>query len=251
MKKKVFIAVNYGTSHLIAPWSQSIKRCIESPVLVVIDNYRSDEERNKVQDLCISNGVDFIASNNVGYGRALNHAISSVLSQYKGFDIDFFVGNIDVEYTKIGSLPDGDFVFMATALEGRRNRNPFLTEAQMRFLPLHWLTLQTMSPFVLIVVTTILKVIGYFPSRPWAVHGSVFCFSSRILKRGCLFNEDSFLYSEELEFASYARSVGAQIVKVDIEYIHIAHASTSNIIKNRKDFLRHWRQSFINWRSRW
>lgn len=251
MVKKIFIAVNYGSAGLIIPWSDSIKCCTDDAIIILVDNYKSDDERNRVCELCSERDIELIESDNVGYGSALNTAIAYAVSKYTDSKIIFFAGNLDIEYTAIQVLPYGNFVYVPVALEGQRNRNPFLTKVQRGLLPLHSLTLNTMSPIVLMAVTTILKLASWIPSKTWAVHGSLFCFSSEIIRNGAIFNEKSFLYSEELEFASYADSVNAKRMPVSVVYKHSAHVSTSTVIKNRKTFLEFWQGSFRNWRARW
>ena len=79
----------------------------------------------------------------------------------------------------------------------------------------------------------------------------MFSFNLKSLQSENLFNADTFLYSEELEFGSYMERAGVKFIDTEIKYVHTAHAATSKIINSRNDFLRLWKSSFNNWITRW
>ena len=248
---KIFIAINYGSSSLIPNWVESIRRCTDDARIIIVDNFKDGIERNKVQNTCAKFDIELIELDNIGYGAALNFAINHSLIKYGEAELVFIAGNLDVIFTEIGEFESGKYVYIPKAFEGKRNRNPFLTLLQKRLLFLHFFTLKSMSPLVLFFVTAVLKIAGRLPSKVWAVHGSVFCFNSKIISDKKIFNPNTFLYSEELEFASYCDSVKAKRINVGMSYDHLGHVSTSKIIKNNQAFLRYWKPSFLNWRSRW
>jgi glycosyltransferase involved in cell wall biosynthesis len=249
--KKIFIAVNYNTSDLIENWYNSIQRTCVDNTLYIVDNFYSKLERYRVVTICESLGICLLESENVGYGRAMNKCLSVVKSKHE--DCIIVAGNLDVTYLHFPEdLQDGNYVYVCEAMEGSRNRNPFLTKFQSRFLPLYTLPLSFDNVFVLRAVSLCIRVTGIFPSKLWAVHGSVFCFSSRLLSDIKIFNEETFLYSEELEFASYVEHISKSEFKMTaIRYQHTAHAATSSIIKKRGDFFAVWKPGFSNWRKRW
>jgi hypothetical protein len=249
--RKIFIAVNYNTSGLIEGWYHSIKKTCKESVIYIVDNFYSEREREKVITVCNRLDVNVLASDNIGYGRALNKCLSIVKSEYK--DCIIVAGNLDVTFLNFPSdLPVGNYVYVCKAMEGSRDRNPFITKFQSRFLFLHKFSIFSDNIFIFMAVIFLIKMAGIFPSKLWAVHGSVFCFSSSLLSDKNIFNDNTFLYSEELEFASYVEHVSkSQFKMTGIKYQHAAHASTSSIIKKKKDFLAIWKPGYINWRKRW
>lgn len=251
MKNKIFIAVNYGTSYQIKLWRESIVGLVKDPVFIVVDNYKDSAETNFVETL--SKDLDFILlkSSNVGYGRALNIAFDYIKENYQ--EAIVFAGNLDLHFKKIPeNFPDGDYVFLPKVLEGVRNRNPFLTRFQKRFLFLHLLPINFNSPFLLMLNIYIFRILSWFPSSVWAVHGSLFCFDIRLLtfSRQKVFNEKSFLYAEELEFAMFIEG-HASILPSEVTCEHIGGVCTGDVVKSRKDFFNIWKPSMENWFKRW
>jgi len=252
--KNIFIGVNYGTSDLIHKWYKSISMTAADYEIYLVDNYSSEQERIIANKICKELDIEFIQSENIGYGRALNKCFRVVKHRYgESENYSILAGNIDIRFLELPlELPDGNYVFIPSAMERHRNRNPFLTICQKRFLHLHKLSLASGSPLVMLGIISILKFIGVFPSRIWTLHGSLFCFNSCILRHGDIFNDNTFLYSEELEFGSYVEHIsGSEFLHADIVYEHMAHASTSKIISSKADFFSIWKPGFNNWLERW
>ena len=248
-----FISVNYGTSHLIQSWIESIHKSYKGKFkIIVVDNFKSDSERKKVLDLTKRLEFHVIKSKNDGYGMGLNKGIDYVKEISKDENDKLFVGNLDIVYLKLpDNLPNGKFVYIPCAIEGRRDRNPFLTKLQSKFLFLHKISCKFNSKLILFLVILLIKIIGYKKSPIWTLHGSMFSFNLKSLQSENLFNADTFLYSEELEFGSYMERAGVKFIDTEIKYVHTAHAATSKIINSRNDFLRLWKSSFNNWITRW
>lgn len=250
---RYFIAVNYGTSDLIESWVSSIRKASQNFSIVLVDNFKNQGERDVVRVLREKLGFNLIELENVGYGQALNKAIDFCLADAQAHDFIVFAGNLDIAYESLpDDLPEGRFVYVAQAMEGERNRNPFLTKMQRRVVGFHRLSLLTNSLFVWMAVILVTKIVGKIPSKIWTVHGSLFIFSSKCIdKNREMFNAQSFLYSEELEFGSYMESKGAKFIDVDIVYRHAAHAATGSVVASRREFMSLWVPSFRNWVKRW
>jgi len=247
-----FVSVNYGTSHIISDWICSIKnQCNKDKVIIIIDNYKNSEERKKVLQLSKELNFHLIESENRGYGNGLNKGIQYIKNNFGNKGI-IFAGNLDLEYKNIPELPiDNDYVFVPKVMEGTRNRNPFLTRLQHKITPLYKIAGITQSPYLYYVVIAINKAVGLFPSKIWAVHGSLFCFSNSLIDNDILFNNESFLYGEELEFASYMEFKKAKFFDTDIVVNHDSHICTKDINASTKTFLQFWWPSFKNWGDRW
>jgi RimJ/RimL family protein N-acetyltransferase len=248
-------AVNYGTSTLIKNWAASARFLLPNVELVIVDNYFSDEERSRCESITLEIGITLIKSENFGYGSSLNkiaqYFIETIGPNTSRAGILLF-GNIDIIFKKIDIHYSNDSVaYLARGVEGKRQLNPFLNSIQRKFLPIHAIAIFFNSSFFLLLTTVFIKVLGFFDSAPWASHGSLFCINSRALKENAkIFNEESFLYSEELEFGSYLEKNGIPLQWSNVEYEHTAHVSTSKIIKNHRSFFKYWKPSFINWMNR-
>lgn len=236
---KIFIAVNYGTSNLVSGWVENIRRFDMDAVIIIVNNFKSISELNKIRSISAEYNITLLEIDNVGYGRALNHALSYCKQNLDYCNSVFFVGNLDIIYEHIPeNYHDGRYVYISTALEGSRNRNPFLTKLQKKFLFLHRITLKTDLVFFLLCNTIILKLIGFLPSDIWTLHGSLFTFNGKCIANGeLIFNDKSFLYSEELEFGSYMEKYKCAFVKTKIIYKHDAHAATGSLISSKRQFL--------------
>ena len=249
-----FIAVNYNTSYLIEGWATSIRANSANCKLILIDNHSSDEERASTVSVCGALSIDLVTSENVGYGAALNVGMLTILNNHDGGPGFIFAGNLDIEYQYIqSSLPDGNFIYVPKVEEaGRHDRNPFLTRVQRRFVWTYKFAARYDSVLLYFLAVGINKLLGFIPSKIWAIHGSLFCFNLKNISLECLpFDSRSFLYGEELEFASFMEAQDAEFIGADITVKHISHVATKAITKKQKDFISLWAPSYINWYKKW
>jgi hypothetical protein len=249
----IFIGVNYNSSCLIEPWVESIKSKASNYQIIIVDNFSNNNERNKVKSLSEKLSFKLIESENTGYSKAMNQALILYKNRIKNAVI--FCGNLDVTFSNIPkNLKDGNFVYIPIVKElKRKNRNPFLTNLQKKVIPIYSLSAKRKSVALYYLAIIVNKFIGFIPSKIWAIHGSLFCFNSSLINDtdDLPFNNDSFLYGEEIEFASYIESKNFILVKSKITINHLANATTSLIIKNQRQFINLWAPSFINYIKRW
>jgi GT2 family glycosyltransferase len=247
------IGVNYDSSESISNWVTSIRDANPSAKIVLVDNFSSNEEREKCFSL--SKDLDFklLDSENIGYGRALNLAFKWVKDDCKGKPSTILAGNIDITFTTIPKeFETGNFCYIPSAYEGVRNRNPFMNRVQKSMLPLYNIAYFTNSSFFLKIAMLFNRIGGFVPSNTWAIHGSLFCFDVTLLKNTCeVFNESTFLYCEELEFASFVELEGFDYRNVELSYQHAAHVSTSKLVTDLSSFMHLWKPAFRNWNQRW
>lgn len=255
-----FITVNYNSSHLVKDWITSIKKtCKNKHEIIIIDNFSTLKEKIIMQKLAKKYNFILIESSNIGYGAAINKGINYIKNYENdknkiNNNIVIFAGNMDLIYKNIPEkLSIGNFVYVPQVYENNRNRNPFLTRLQKNLsINFYKLAAVTNSVFFYYIAIGINKLIGFIPSKIWAVHGSLFCFNYKLInKYEKIFNDNSFLYAEELEFASYMEYKNAIFINTDIIVEHKSHATTQYINKSRKDFLKLWIPSFNNWLNRW
>ena len=247
------IGVNYDSSGSISNWVTSIRNATPNAKIILVDNYSNSEER--VKCLSLSKELDFrlLLSDNVGYGKALNLAFTWVKDHSKGESSTILAGNIDITFKTIPKKFEcGKFCYIPEVYEGNRNRNPFMTRAQKSILPIYNMAYSMNSTFFLKIAMLFNRIVAYVPSKPWAVHGSLFCFDISLLQNSCeLFNEDTFLYCEELEFASIVEKEGFDYCNVGLSYHHAAHVSTSKLVTDLSSFMHLWKPAFRNWNKRW
>lgn len=249
-----FLAVNYGTSYLIEEWVANIRNVYSNNTIVLVDNFKSEEERKKTIDICNKVNIDLILSDNIGYGRGLNKAIEYCFEKEKNKNFYIFAGNLDIEYVHIpDKLPKGKYVYVPIVEESiKKNRNPFLTKIQKNIFPIYYLAGYFKSIPLLYFAIAVNKVFSKIPSQIWAVHGSLFCFNSSCVENDkLLFNEKSFLYCEELEFASYMEHARVDFLNKKIKIIHKENAATGEINTSKKSFFKLWWPSYKNWYTRW
>ncbi len=255
MEEHVYlIGVNYGTSRLIHRWYKSAIEHNPKAKFIIVDNYSSSNERQRVELIAEELSIVLIKQENLGYGIALNVAIDYINSIHSKEDnIIIMCGNLDIEFSMIPlSFSKGPYVYIPKVLEGSRNRNPFITKLQSRFLPLHKISLKSDHVLIFLFIIGILKLAGKIPSRIWTIHGSLFCFNLECIGDSEIFNRNTFLYSEELEFGSYMNSMtNVQFIESDVCFHHEAHCATGNIISNKSDFYKLWKNGFQNWCDRW
>lgn len=247
--KVYFVGVNYGTAELIESWASSIYRLSGrfQRELYVVDNFKSTSERKKAEAISVRLGVNLIENNNSGYGAALNKAIEAIRESGSLRSYRIICGNLDVVFK--GEIQE-EFFDKLRQIEIFHNNSKvkrYITKLQRRFL---WLLLPAAlmkSNLLYFFGLALLKLIKQIPSPSFSVHGSVFVLSSDILTEK-VFDDDSFLYWEEVVFGDFLASKNVEISYCPtIIAIHSAQATTKEIVKIRKMYLKHWSLSYLNW----
>jgi hypothetical protein len=253
MKRRyAFIGINYGTPELIKKWADSIKKIEPYSKIIVVDNFHSIESRNVARKISKILNIELYELENHGYSYALNYAIRNLRNEAEEFIV--VCGNIDITFKSIPKVPPAEMVaYIPEVRESKkRNRNPFLTRFQRFAIPIYKMAAFKKSSILYGAAITINKIMSIVPSKIWAIHGSLFCFDISILEPGEeIFNSKSFLYGEELEFASYLSEKFIPLRPLELIAFHESHVATGKILKTHKDFIRHWAPSFINWNERW
>lgn len=243
-----FISVNYKTSDLIKQWAESIYKFRPDAKLIIVDNFSTHEERNKVFNLSKEIIFHVIESENEGYSSGLNKGLKTIIPDLKNSII--FCCNLDIEFLNIPNyFESGPFVYIPKIIESnRKNRNPFLTRFQKYLIPIYKTAATRKSSNIYLIAIILNKIAGFFKSKIWAIHGSLFCFNSFLLenKNEFPFNSESFLYAEEYEFASFVEKNNGKFISSELIAFHHSHTATSEIISNTKGFMKYWAPSFLN-----
>jgi GT2 family glycosyltransferase len=249
------VAVNYGTPELISHWAASIRQDQENAQLVVVDNFHSEASRERAQTICRDERIELVESTNVGYGQGLNIGIAKLICSKTIDDTDLVIfGNIDLQVKAPAAVTTSESrSFLPKVLQGGKDRNPFLTKLQSRFLWVYDVVAATQSPIALRIAAGIIKLLGLLPSAPYATHGSLFVLNGAALKNIShpIFNPKTFLYCEEMDFAEALRHAKIPLSPCSIEVIHIGRVSTGAITKTKREFIGVWVSGWRNWRERW
>ena len=247
--KYLFLAVNYNSNFLIINWIKSIRKLTENPEIIIVDNFSTNDEIEIIKSLSLELDFILILSDNVGYGGGLNKGLIFIKEKYKSGIV--FCGNLDIEYLNIPKeLPKGNFVHIPHIIEPKRNnRNPFLTRFQKNLIPIYGFAAKKKSQILYIISISLNKIFSIVKSKIWAVHGSLFCFDYSLLKdfNDLPFNNDSFMYGEEYEFARFIEIKGFKLIPSKIKAFHHSHATTKKI---KQKFIHYWAPSFLNFIDR-
>lgn len=250
----ICVGVCYDAFSSVPNWHASIIKQQPNARVILVDNFSNAQHRNKIAAYCTENGIELITLPNVGYGVALNRAIE-YLSSYRDLGCEaqtvLVMGNIDVEFKYLPSTIPQKKVYIPDATDGVRILNPFLTRCQKKFLKFHDFAERLDSKLILIIGILVLKCTRFFPSKPWAVHGSIFALDLQLATGAVIFNSNTFLYSEELEFASWVEKNDFELDYSEISYEHTGGVSTFEYRRSFKKFFSVWKVSFKNWRNRW
>lgn len=256
MRKYFFLAVNYRTSDKIEGWTNHIRAHNINTDLYVVDSFSDENERERATKICNRLGVKIIYSENFGYGNSLNVGLDII----KKDAVDemkyaiFIFGNLDVSFLKVSCKSlDTACAFMPKIMEGRRNRNPFMTKLQRKFVWVYWPAAIAKSNILFLIAALFIRIIGKIPSKPYASHGSVLCVNGLALEaiHEPIFNKNSFLYWEEMDFADLLNKYQIPLIESDILVEHSRHASTLNLTKSRKKVTLYWATSWRNWAARY
>lgn len=244
-----FLCVNYDSTDFVEKWANSINKLNLDCEKVVVDCYHSTDEREKIKKLAESMCFDLLYVDNIGYGRGLNLGLSYLSAKIKETQFSIMFGNSDIEFTSIGNIGDETVCIAPEIFEGSRNRNPFLTRFQGRFLWLYDLAYYLRSRIIKRLASVVMKGLSIVPSKTYAVHGSLFVVENHIPILP--FNENTFLYCEEMEFAEYLMHQGIRIVKSEnYSGKHFGGVSTSKAFVGTKHKFSNWRVSWKNYRDR-
>jgi len=246
-----FVGVNYGSCDYIKEWLLSIRENIRDAFVLLVDNYKCNSERIRVRSICEEYNIELIEAENIGYGKALNLGISYCREKSNNLNDIIFAGNIDIRYRRLASeLSVGRYVYVPRVYEKGKNKNPFLTRFQKRIARHQIHSARFRSKNMLYIIVLMTKCLKIIPSPIWTMHGSVFVFSMGCLNHKSIFNEKTFLYSEEMEFGSYMEEVDVMFINADIVVDHIGHVSTRKI-SDEERFMNYWIASIQNWYKRW
>jgi len=248
-----FVAVNYGTQSLIYKYASSIKALIPNAIIVVVDNYFSEIERAEVTALCKNLDVTLVKNKNNGYGNGLEVGVSYLKSNNISVSL-LVLSNIDIIFSRFDYKRVDYSCGFIPKLErgGDASENVFMTHFQRRFLFVHRIPFFRKNKYIFLSKIILFKILKIIPSDIWAIHGSCFIFyyKDEAIQQP-IFNSKTFLYSEELEVASYMEANCMPLLSSNIHFEHVGGVSTNRLFPSLSKKIDIFVDSFDNWYKRW
>ncbi len=263
----VFCALCYGNTEDLKKYFQNIRKIGGSYKVIVIDSFFSDEVRSVMKDIAKANDADFIPVENRGYGAGNNAGIKYAVEHY---DFNYLVvNNSDIDFLRFDiNEIDGmkDYVIgpSITTMTGKR-QNPYRPYSLLNIIEfLEYVGFKYNSKFFLyfgIIVNKILRELFVWwyemlgkKGRTYSVHGSCIIFGGKTLDTlmldGTIFDENMFMFCEEMELARKARKYDIKMYYVP--KLKIRHFEDGSINMAKKfDQLSEERKSYLYCYEKW
>lgn len=249
----VFGVVNYGTADSVIRYFYSVKSAMreEKFKFLVCDNFSNPDERVKLDNFKrIHDNFILLYQENIGYGRGLNVILSYITEKYYDQRLRVILSNSDLELNRYVVQNFKERTAYIPVINGRRSL--FLNTLQKNILILMKMNIFSEYFLGFLFRTAVLKIFRYCNAQPWTCHGSVFILDYTVSEVfESIFNEDTFLYSEELEFGSYVEFFGYEWSFLDYSFSHRGSESISKTFSSQYSRNKLYHDSFRNWVKRW
>ena len=247
----VFVVLVYKNIDVLSDFFKSLKLSYSHKVIVV-NSYYSDETERRCAEVAQTNNADYLAEPNKGYSTGNNIGAEYAIKNYQ-FKF-LMVSNSDViirDFSYLSKLNQESAVYAPEIrmLTGHR-QNPNIPRNSSLY---HWILkyaykyesdailrmAHVVNRLYRELYITYLSVTHKDKVRIFAPHGSFIIFTYQAaVKLMPIFNNDMFLYNEELFLAFHCRQVGVPIYYVPkLRLTHLEGASSSlesNSWKNHK-----------------
>ena len=230
---------------------------VEDSKVIVVNSYYDDTSLNECRECATSNGADFLPIKNQGYGYGNNVGTKYAIDNYK-FDY-LILSNSDIQINEFSffdkEIEDAEVIAPHTHLLDGKKQNPNIPWYFPWLIPLHYLAYKNDSRRMLALPHAISRfsrelffLLSKFVRRDsykiYSCHGSFIIFTQSAVKRLYpFFNEEMFLYNEELFLAEKCR-----LSKVPVYYcpkIDVLHLEGASSSKDKSIGFKHNKQSFM------
>ncbi len=142
-----------------------------------------------------------------------------------------------------------DEIIEPKIFQNSKQQNPMLTSLQNKFVWIPCISAKYNSKALLYFWIFVKKLLSILPSKTFAIHGSIFILKiTQIKKIHPIFNEDVFLYCEEMFFANKIRINNFKFVKRNIFFNHTGSVSTRKFYDGQDDErFKNWRKSMLKY----
>lgn len=241
MRKKIrlsVVIVNYNTRELVQKCIASIKSSVGLTFgikIIVVDNASTDGSAALLQRLA---GITFIqAPANLGFSRGNNLAIPELVGEYVWFlnpDTQVEPNTINFMVTYLDTHPDVGVATPKLVLpDGRFDPNCH------RAFPGIWNTFCHFSGLGKLFPTSKLfsgYYLGYLPVNQECevdvVGGSSLLTRTSLAKQVGWWDEDYFMYGEDIEFTYRVKQLGFKVMYVPNAFIYHYHGAASGLKKS-------------------
>jgi len=258
----VFVVLVYLNVSDIIGFIRSVAMIGYNSKIILVNSYSNEEVSNKVNQIARNNGCDFLETENKGYGFGNNIGINYAIKNYEFSYL--IVSNADVIVKKIGRLPSkNDKVVIGPIIKNKNGKlqNPYLATQSLLRNKLMYLGYKNNSEILLFIsrtisrITKLLFIIKSHRSKTevstFSLHGSFLIFTHTALSLLYpVFDEQIFLFSEELDLALRARELGIKmVINRETQILHLEDGSMkyeSNSYLGKIE-----RESFIHVYEKW
>lgn len=224
----IFVLLVYANTDDLKEYIESVARLEFRKKIIVVNSYYDDLSAQNANQIARDYRCDYICVENKGYSAGNNRGIEFAVKNYE-FEYlivsnpDMVVQSFDFDYLK--SLKCGVVGPKIVTMNGK-NQNPFYVDKK-RFPKAEYYFLRKRNKlgyFSIIMLNKIVKMIFFakrfifriHESRVYAVHGSFIIFHKETLeKMGSPFDENIFLFCEEMALAEEMKKNGVTAIYTD------------------------------------
>ena len=214
----IFVLLVYANTDDIKEYIKSLEQYEFSRKLIIVNSYYDDASMEDARTVANTYSCDFINVENKGYSAGNNRGIEYAREHYDYeylivSNTDMLVEKFDYDYLKsLGKGVIGPKIITNTG----KNQNPFYVDKK-RFPRAEYLFMKNrnrLGYFSIIGLNKIVKwlfftkcfILRRHEAKIYAVHGSFIIFhKSAIDKLGTVFDENMFLFCEEMALAEEMR----------------------------------------------
>ena len=263
----LFCVLCYGNTEDLKKYFQNIRKIGGSYKVIVIDSFFSDDVRIAMKGIADANGADFIPVENRGYGAGNNAGIKYAVEHYdfkylvaNNSDIDFLTFNIN----EISGMEDNVIGPSIVTMNGKK-QNPYRPYSLFNSIEfLEYVGFKDNNKLCLyagVITNKILReafawwheVCGV-KGRTYSLHGSCIIIGRKaldiLMSDGTVFDENMFMFCEEMDVARKARKYGVRLYYVP--KLKIRHFEDGSINMAKKfDESSEERKSYLYCYDKW
>jgi len=229
----IFVLLVYANTDDVKDYIKSLEKFDFSRKLIIVNSYYDEASMKSAEEVAAKYDCDFINVENRGYGAGNNRGIEHALANY---DFEYLiVSNTDMEvvefdYDYLKTLGKGVIGPKIITLTGK-NQNPFYVDKK-RFPKAEYHFMKNRNKigyYSIIAINKIVKwiffaknfILKQHESQVYAVHGSFIIFHRDALaKLGQVFDENMFLFCEEMALAEEMRLKGVTATYTNRIVVH-------------------------------
>lgn len=250
----IFVVLVYKNTSVLNKFFETLN--VPNSKVIVVNSYYDELSLHECKQIAIDNDADFIATFNGGYGHGNNVGCKYAIEHYQ-FNY-LVISNSDIEILCLDGLDsycDEVAVYAPyTVLPTGKRQNPNVVSCNYLYYKCYKWGYKNNNKLLLLfarinsrllreITLLVVKFFKIKRMRVFAPHGSFIILTfPAVRKMYPLFNEDMFLYNEELFLGFICKKNNVPVYFVpDLKVLHLEGASSSG---NNDSALRYFRESF-------